>query len=98
MSNRTRLTTNMALVCIAEWKKTPGTVGIRIMMRKETGRGPNDPGIDRILRAAVRHDFPVNLSCAGNLDAVPALIDGHPDPRFIIDHLVLVQPRTAPAA
>jgi predicted TIM-barrel fold metal-dependent hydrolase len=82
---------------IADWKRTPGTVGIRIMMRKETGRGPNDPGIDRILRASVRHDFPVNLSCAGNLDAVPALIDGHPDTRFIIDHLGLVQPRTPPA-
>jgi predicted TIM-barrel fold metal-dependent hydrolase len=82
---------------IADWKRTPGTVGIRIMMRKETGRGPNDPGIARILRAAVRHNFPVNLSCAGNLDAVPALIDGHPDVRFIIDHLGLMQPRTPPA-
>src|SRR3970040_2114983 len=29
---------------IAEWKKTPGTVGIRIMMRKEGGRDPNDTG------------------------------------------------------
>lgn len=82
---------------IAEWKKTPGTVGIRIMLRKEMGRDSNDPGIDRIARAAVRHDFPVNLSCAGNLDAVPAVIDRHPDARFIIDHLGLMQPRTPPA-
>ena len=82
---------------IAEWKKTPGTVGIRIMLRKEMGRDSNDPGIDRIARAAVRHDFPVNLSCAGNLDAVPAVIDRHPDTRFIIDHLGLMQPRTPPA-
>src|SRR5450759_4080373 len=82
---------------IADWKKTPGTVGIRIMMRKEVGRDPNDPGLDRIARAAVRHDFPVNLSCAGNLDAVPALIDRHPDTRFIIDHLGLMQPRTPDA-
>ena len=82
---------------IADWKKTPGTVGIRIMLRKEMGRDSNDPGIDRIARAAVRHDFPVNLSCAGNLDAVPAVIDRHPDARFIIDHLGLMQPRTPPA-
>ena len=82
---------------IAEWKKTPGTVGIRIMMRKEVGRDPNDPGLDRITRAAVRHDFPVNLSCAGNLDAVAALIDRNPDTRFIIDHMGLLQPRTPPA-
>ncbi len=82
---------------IADWKKTPGTVGIRIMMRKEVGRDPNDPGLDRITRAAVRHDFPVNLSCAGNLDAVAALLDRNPDTRFIIDHMGLMQPRTPPA-
>jgi predicted TIM-barrel fold metal-dependent hydrolase len=82
---------------IAEWKKTPGTVGIRIMMRKEVGRDPNDPGVGRIVRAAVRHDFPVNLSCAGNLDGATALIDRHPETRFIIDHLGLMQPHTPPA-
>jgi predicted TIM-barrel fold metal-dependent hydrolase len=82
---------------IADWKQTPGTVGIRIMMRKEVGRDSNDPGVDRIARAAVRHDFPVNLSCAGNLEGATALIDRHPDTRFIIDHLGLMQPRTPPA-
>ena len=61
------------------------------------GRDSSDPGVDRIARAAVRHDFPVNLSCAGNLDAVRPLIDRHPDTRFIIDHLGLLQPRTPPA-
>ena len=82
---------------IAEWKKTPGTVGIRIMMRKEMARDSSAPGMDRIARAAARHDFPVNLSCAGNLDAVKPLIDRHSDTRFIIDHLGLMQPRTPPA-
>jgi predicted TIM-barrel fold metal-dependent hydrolase len=82
---------------IAEWKRTPGTVGIRIMMRHEVGRDPNDPGVERIARAAVRHGFPVNLSCAGNLDAVATLLDRHPDTRFVIDHMGIVQPRTPPA-
>ena len=82
---------------IAEWKKSPGTVGIRIMMTKEAGRAPNDPGLDRILRTAVRHDFPVNMLCWGNLDAGTGLIDRHPDTRFIIDHLGIMQPRTPPA-
>ena len=82
---------------IADWKQTPGTVGIRIMMTQEAQREPNDPGLDRILRAAVRHDFPVNMLCWGNVDAGMALIDRHPDTRFIIDHLALVQPRTPPA-
>ena len=82
---------------IADWKKTPGTVGIRIMMRKDAAHARSDDGVDRILRAAVRHDFPVNLSCAGNLEGATALIDQYPDTRFIVDHLGLVQPRTPPA-
>ena len=57
----------------------------------------SDEGVDRILRAAVRHDFPVNLSCAGNLDGATALIGRYPDTRFIVDHLGLTQPRTPPA-
>ena len=79
---------------IADWKQTPGAVGIRIMMTQEAKREPNDPGLDRILRAAVKHDFPVNILCWGNVDAGTALIDRHPDTRFIIDHLAIMQPRT----
>jgi L-fuconolactonase len=82
---------------IAEWKKIPGTVGIRIMLPKESGRAPDDPGFDRIARAAIRHDFPVNLLCWDNLDAGTALVDRHPDVRFIIDHLGILQPRVPPA-
>jgi predicted TIM-barrel fold metal-dependent hydrolase len=82
---------------IADWKNTPGAVGIHIMMRKEVGRDPNDPGIDRIARAAARRGLPVNLSCSGNLDGVRPLIDRHSETRFIIDHLGLLQPRTPPA-
>jgi len=82
---------------VADWKNTPGAVGIRIMLTKEAKREPNDPGFDRILRAALRHDFPVNILCWGNLDAGTALIDRHPDTRFIIDHLGIMQPRLPPA-
>src|SRR2546430_6460154 len=46
---------------IADWKKIPGTVGIRIMLTKEANREPDDPGLDRIARAAAQHDFPVNV-------------------------------------
>jgi len=82
---------------IADWKKTPGTVGIRIMMRKDATHARSDAGVERVLRAAVKNDFPVNLSCAGNLDGATTLIERYPDNRFIIDHLGLVQPRTPPA-
>jgi len=82
---------------ITDWKKTAGTVGIRIMMPSEGGLEPGDPGLDLIMREAVRHDLPVNILCWGNMDAGTALIDRHPDTRFIIDHLGLLQPKTPPA-
>jgi predicted TIM-barrel fold metal-dependent hydrolase len=84
---------------VAEWKKQPGAVGVRIMMTKDPGRDrrPDDPGLDRIVRAAVKHDFPVNVLFWGNLEAGTTLIDRHPDARFIIDHLGILQPRTPPA-
>ena len=84
---------------IAEWKKTPGAVGIRIMPTKEAGRdrSPSDPGFDRIMRAAVRNDLPVNMLCWGNLDVGAAIIDRHPDVRFILDHLGILQPHAPPA-
>ncbi|HSM72857.1 MAG TPA: amidohydrolase family protein [Anaerolineales bacterium] len=83
---------------ITDWKKTPGAVGIRIMLAKEFGgdRDPTDPGLDRIVRAAIQHDFPINILCWGNLDVGMALIDHHPDARFIIDHLGIIQPLTPP--
>jgi len=84
---------------IADWKATPGTVGIRILMTREAGRGraPDDPGLDLVLREAARHDLPVNMLCWGNLGAGMAVIDRHPGTRFVIDHLGLLQPRTPPA-
>jgi predicted TIM-barrel fold metal-dependent hydrolase len=82
---------------IADWKKTPGTVGIRIMLTQDAKYQPGHAGLDRVLREAVRHDFPVNILFWGNIDAGTALVDRHPDTRFIIDHLGLMQPRTPPA-
>src|ERR1700756_2304895 len=74
---------------VAEWKKTPGAVGVRIMMTKEPGRDrdPSHPGLNRIARSAAKHDLPVNILCWGNLDAGTKLIDRNPDTRFILDHL-----------
>ena len=82
---------------VADWKTTPGAVGIRIMLTKDAGWAPGHPGLDRIARAAVRHDFPVNLHCWDNLDDGIALIDRHPDTRFILDHIGIQQPRVPPA-
>ena len=50
---------------VADWKRTPGTVGIRIMMT-EGGRSatPNDPGLDRICARPFATTFR-STSCAG---------------------------------
>src|ERR1700751_3864028 len=59
---------------VADWKKTPGAGGVRIMLPKDTQREPTDPGLDRILQAAARHDLPVNILCWGNLETGTAVI------------------------
>ena len=83
---------------IAEWKKQPGAVAVRIMMTaREAGLRPDDPGLDRIARAAAHHGFPVNVLFWGNIEAGATLIDRHPNTRFIIDHMAILQPRTPPA-
>ena len=81
---------------IAEWKKTPGAVAVRVMLAAQTGNDPHAAGIPNILRAAARHDLPVNLQCGGRLDVGTALIDRHPETRFVIDHLGIFQPRSRP--
>ena len=82
---------------VSEWKKTPGAVAVRVMFALQTAADLHMAGIDRILRAAARHDLPVNLQCGNNLDTGTALIDAHPQTRFVIDHLGFYQPRTKPA-
>ena len=82
---------------ISDWKATPGTVGVRIMLRKEDGTRTDNPGVDRILRAAAHHDLPVNILFWDNIDAGVELIDRHPNTRFIIDHMAILQPETLPA-
>ena len=83
---------------IAEWKKQPGAVAVRIMLTaREAGLRFDDPGIDRIAREAARHGFPVNVLFWGRLDDGMALIDRHPNTRFIVDHMGIMQPRTPPA-
>src|SRR5262245_60514146 len=54
---------------IADWKRIPGAVAVRIMLTKEVNREPTDPGLDRIARAAAQHDLPVNILFWGNVDA-----------------------------
>jgi len=45
---------------VAQWKKVPGAVGIRVFM-KDASRAPDDAGYERILCAAVAHKRQVNF-------------------------------------
>src|SRR6266446_7040547 len=81
---------------IAGWAATPGAVGVRIMLRDDVSRDPADPGINRALAAALRHNLPVNLACSGRLDQVAQLAVRNPDTQLVVDHLGLQQPFAPP--
>jgi len=82
---------------VAEWKRVPGAVGLRLGMTAEQGLAADNPGIDRMLRAAASVDLPMNFLCWGNIDVGTAVIDRHPNTRFVLDHLGMMQPRKKPA-
>jgi len=81
---------------IADWKRTPGTVGVRLMLRNEVSSDPADPGINRVLSAGARHSLPVNLMCWGRLEQVGALARRNPDASLVVDHVGLQQPFEPP--
>ena len=81
---------------IAAWKATPGTVAIRIMLVRGVSDDPADPGVNRVLAAAAKHSFPVNLLCWGRLDQVKQLAARNPNTTIVIDHLGLQQPFEPP--
>lgn len=81
---------------IADWAKTDGAVGIRIMMNEDVPKDPADPAVNRVLAAAGRAGLPVNLLCWGRLDEVAGLAARNPGTRLVIDHLGLQQPFEPP--
>jgi predicted TIM-barrel fold metal-dependent hydrolase len=82
---------------IADWKRTPGAVGVRMMLvRSGLPTDPADPGLNRVLATAARHSLPANLHIAGRLDQGIELIRRNPDTQIIVDHLGLVQPHAPP--
>jgi len=82
---------------IAEWKRTPGAVGVRMLLvRSGLATDAADPGLNRVLKEAARLSLPVNLHIAGRLDQGIELIARNPDTRIVVDHLGLVQPHAPP--
>ena len=81
---------------IDAWKKNPGAVAIRIMMTPEVPTDAADPGINRVLAAAGRNGFPVNLLARGRMKQVAELAKRNPNTQIVIDHLGLPQPFEPP--
>ena len=82
---------------IADWKATPGTVGVRVMLNREA-TDPDDPGLNCVLATAARHALPVNLLIWGRIDQARELAARNPDTQLVIDHLGLQQPYEPPAS
>ena len=76
---------------VADWAKTKGAVGIRIMLRDELLSDPADPRLNRAFAAAGRNGLPVNFLCWGRLDDGAELVRRNPDTVIVIDHLGLLQ-------
>ncbi len=82
---------------IAEWKRTPGTVAVRMLLaRSGLASDATDPGLNKVLATAAKLSMPVNLHIAGRLDQGIELIRRNPDTQIIVDHLGLVQPHEPP--
>ncbi|MBN9539317.1 MAG: amidohydrolase [Alphaproteobacteria bacterium] len=82
---------------IAAWAAIDGTVAVRIMFTPEISTDAADPGINRVLAAAAKHDLPVNLMARGRLEQVAELAKRNPNTTLVIDHLGLEQPFAPPA-
>ena len=81
---------------VAAWAKTPGAVGVRVMMNRDVSTDPADPGVNRVLAAAGRHSLPVNLLAWGRLDQAGQLAARNPSTQLVIDHIGLQQPFKPP--
>jgi L-fuconolactonase len=80
---------------VAEWAKTPGVVGARIMLTAQPFEADH-PGLNRILAAGARAGIPVNVMCSGKLPLLRELVRRNPDTQVVVDHLGLVQPPEPP--
>jgi L-fuconolactonase len=80
---------------IADWARTPGAVGARIMLAFAKNKGPLDSGLNLVLAAGARQSLPINIYASGCLDEAAALIARNPDTPIVIDHVGLPQSHRA---
>ena len=81
---------------IAEWARTPGVVGARLMLTAQPFEA-DDPGLHRILAAGAKAGIPVNVMGSGKLPLLRELARRHPETQVVVDHVGLSQPFEPPA-
>ena len=81
---------------LAEWARTPGTVGARIVLMEPTTPAASDAGLARILTAGADHGLPINVMCWDKLDLFAELAKAFPHTQLVLDHLGLRQPFAPP--
>lgn len=82
---------------IAEWARTPGAVGARLVFLNQATPDTSDPGLARILTAGAAHGLPVNVLCWDKLELFAGLARRFPHTQLVLDHLGLRQAFTPPA-
>ena len=82
---------------VAEWARTEGVVGARIMLPDPFAVEADDPGLNRILAAGAKAGLAVNVLCWGNAPLLGGLAERNPNARIVLDHLGLRQPFQPPA-
>ncbi len=81
---------------IAEWARTPGTVGARIVLLEQPTPAASDAGLARILNAGATHGLPINILAWDKLELFAALARAHPNTQLVLDHLGIRQAFTPP--
>ena len=80
----------------AEWARTPGVVGARIMIAGQVVEA-DDQGLNEILAGGAKAGIPVNVMCSDNLPLMAELARRNPHTQIVIDHVGLAQPFVPPA-
>ena len=81
---------------MAEWTRTPGVVGARIMLSYQPFEADH-PGLNRILAAGAQAGVPINIMCSSKLPLLRELARRNPSAQIVVDHVGLVQPHEPPA-
>ena len=81
---------------VAAWASSPGAVGVRLMLWADVPGGAEDPGLNRVMRAAADSGLPLCVLGWGRLPLIGELAARHPGTQVVVDHLGLHQPFEPP--